>query len=118
MALIKCAECGNDYSEQAKACVHCGARNPNKTSAGTVIGYVIGLGAIIVGGFLAYGCMRLNTDPDAQASATERDAIAYCESEYARLKERQSMDPAALQLASDTCDMMKVDYRHKWNREP
>lgn len=28
MALIKCEECGNSYSSQAKNCVHCGAPTP------------------------------------------------------------------------------------------
>ena len=29
MALIKCPDCGQDYSDKAKACIHCGAPNPH-----------------------------------------------------------------------------------------
>jgi hypothetical protein len=32
MALIKCKDCGKEYSTDAKACVHCGANRPDEHS--------------------------------------------------------------------------------------
>lgn len=49
--MITCLECKNEYSEQAKACVHCGARNPMRMSTGGKFGMTI---LVLVGLFVAF----------------------------------------------------------------
>ncbi len=49
--MIKCLECGKEYSDQAARCVHCGARNPNKKRVGVqlaVLAAVVVIGVIVL----------------------------------------------------------------------
>lgn len=67
--VIACDECKKEYSEQAKACVHCGARNPNKMSAGGKFGVAI---LVIVGLFVAFlviGNLSYNSSGGAATGA-------------------------------------------------
>jgi hypothetical protein len=115
---MTCAECGREYSNQAAACVQCGARNPTRTSAGAVLGKIV---LVIVGLFVAFmvlGAILVANDPDADARNKDRDAINYCEDTYAQLKDDPRMTQGALGIAYGACEKMKEDYRAKWNREP
>lgn len=52
MALIKCPECGNDISDTAKNCVHCGVKIKKNNSVN--IKYIIIVAAIIIIGICAF----------------------------------------------------------------
>jgi len=59
MALVKCKECGEDVSTQAKACPKCGAKPPKKTSLFTWL--VLGL--------IIFGVYAANKTPSSVISA-------------------------------------------------
>jgi RNA polymerase subunit RPABC4/transcription elongation factor Spt4 len=44
MALRTCKECGKEYSNSAKSCPNCGAKNPNRI--------VVQIGGLIITGFV------------------------------------------------------------------
>lgn len=46
MALIECGECGNSYSDQINACIHCGASPQKKQGNGCF--YVVCIAAVLV----------------------------------------------------------------------
>lgn len=67
--MITCPECKKEYSEQAKACVHCGARNPKRMSAGGKFGVAI---LVLVGLFVAFlviGNLSYNASGGAATNA-------------------------------------------------
>lgn len=117
MALIQCKECSKEYSDQAATCVNCGAKNPNyRKPMGC-----FAITALIVGGlvvvFFGFGFILMQS-PGGQERSKERDAIYYCEDNYAKLKEAPGTSTAMLQIAYGACEKMKNDFRTKWNREP
>jgi hypothetical protein len=68
MALIKCKECGNEVSDTAKACPHCGANVPKSS------GYVAIIVIVIAGFFLLVTCSdkSKNTSSTALSSSGNR----------------------------------------------
>lgn len=49
MALINCSECGKEVSTKAEACPHCGAKQPQSTLVGSIVGVaLILIGALVV----------------------------------------------------------------------
>lgn len=69
--MITCAECKKEYSGQAKACVHCGARNPNKMSAGGKFGmFVLVFVLVLVGLFIALLVIGNLSSPTSNSSYT------------------------------------------------
>lgn len=107
--LITCAECHSEYSDQAKACVHCGAPTV-RTGGGSgrlVRALVIAAGLFIV--LVVFG--NLVYDPGRDAA--ER-AIAEC-----RKTEKDTLlDVNARRLARDTCDSLESNYEKKYGRTP
>ena len=65
--MITCAECKKEYSGQSKACVHCGARNPNKMSIGGKFGVLI---LIVAGFFIILFVIGNFSSPSASSSYT------------------------------------------------
>jgi hypothetical protein len=118
MAMIRCTECGKDFSDQAKACVHCGARNPSFASPGRWLGRIVMGGAILFVILLSYGCLLGAMDPESEARAKDRDVISYCEDQYQEMKDDPRLSKGARGIAYGACEKLKADYRQKWNREP
>ena len=117
MALIGCGECGKEISSEAPACPHCGAPNRAYVKPMGLFSKLL-IGAFVLTFlFLGFGCL-LASSPDGQARSKERDAIEYCESEYERLRENPGTTRGALEIAYGACEMMKREFREKWNREP
>jgi len=79
--VITCAECKKEYSDQAKACVHCGARNSNKMSAGGKFGVAILVIAGLFVAFLVLGNLSYNssggTATGAQMCSQSAEAAHY-----------------------------------------
>ena len=79
MAMKTCAECGKEFSDQARACVHCGAPNPRKAgpfagAAKLVAGIALGTFALV----FAYSAYLSGT-PEAKERREDRKAIEQCE---------------------------------------
>ena len=107
--LIACEECSKEYSDQAKTCIHCGARNPSKKTAGAKFGVFLLWAAGIFVALVVFG--NLVYDPDKDAA---QRAIAEC---------RKSKDDALLGrdarlLARKACDRMVADYRRQYGHSP
>jgi hypothetical protein len=117
MALIACNECSKEYSDQAPACIHCGAKNQGfKKQMGCLpILLLCAIGAIA---FVIVIGLFLSDTPEAKARMKDSDTIDFCESEYARMKEEPGTSTGALRMSYLTCEKMKEDFRAKWRSEP
>lgn len=72
MTMIKCAECGKDFSDQAKGCVHCGAPVPKKK---------YGWGTALIASFVVIACIS-GQDKSSTTSPklfNDMDALALCQ---------------------------------------
>lgn len=88
--LTTCSECGKQFSDQAPACVHCGAPNaayqkPIGGAAKFLIATVVAV-VVVLGGLMIIG-----SDPDVQQRVRDREAYEIC----AELAREQLEDPAA-----------------------
>jgi ribosomal protein L40E len=107
--MIKCPECEKDYSDQAKSCVHCGARNPTKMG-GCLKAATIGMALLALFlAFLLFGNLAVN--PEKQA---DRDAIDLCR----EAEQDQLLDLGARRLARQACDMMERRFTEKYGHNP
>lgn len=70
--------------------------------------------AIIV--FLGYGCY-LGSTPEGKDRAKLRHMFEYCKAEEEKAKEDPTTRGAS-DLAHQTCEKIKADYRQKWGRDP
>ena len=52
MAIIKCKECGNNISSEAKSCPKCGYNNKKNNKIFMILGVILVICIIIMGGFL------------------------------------------------------------------
>lgn len=89
MALVKCGECGNEVSTQAKACPKCGAVMPKPKKSVGPVGLLFGaivLGAIIMG--------FVNTERDK----TDRAAVEAAKTPEQRAAEKAASDKRTAQL--------------------
>lgn len=69
MALAKCRECGNQVSDEAKACPHCGVATPVQKPIG-----IFGIIMVGVVGLLAFqACSPPGNPSNAPAAATPSD---------------------------------------------
>lgn len=127
MALISCSECGNEVSDRAVSCPHCGAPNVKKLSSDQyttsssetvskkggiwiwVIGVPIGLLILIliIGAFAS-------TSPEAKQRSEERSKIAACWD----LQSKKSLDPSTARFTARLCEQMESDFRRKHNLKP
>lgn len=121
MALVNCFECRQPISDQAKTCVHCGARNAKYVAPDRPVLRVLGWGvlSVVVLGFalLAYGCQVAST-PEGQERIAERRAIETCEQAVTRAKDDPRTSRETYALLYDGCERMKAEYRQRWQREP
>lgn len=107
--LITCAECGKDYSDQAKACVHCGAKNPARMGGGLKAATIIMALVCVFLAFLLFG--NLAGDPEKQQA---RDAISECRESV----QDELLDLEARRLARSTCDMMEQRFEDRYGHAP
>jgi hypothetical protein len=107
--MITCPECKKEYSDQSKNCVHCGARNPNKMSAGGKIGVFL---LIVVGLFVAlliFGNMAY--DPEQHSAEL---AIEEC-----RKSENDALlSIEARRIARGACELLEQRYKDKYGHAP
>jgi len=68
--MITCQECKKEYSSEAKACVHCGARNPHRMSGAGKLGVGV---AVVVGLFVVFLIIGTLNSPTSGGSATTAD---------------------------------------------
>ena len=108
--MIKCTECGKEYSDQAKACVHCGARNP--TNSGGCLKAIIGLVVMVVVFAIFVIAMRAYTlDPQ---EVIDSEAIKECR----KVENDELLSIGARRLARDACDLMEQRYNDKYGHAP
>ena len=121
MALKTCPECGKEYSELAKAGVHCGAPNADNQvmsrSAWGMTGKVIGSVFLAAFLFLLYGCY-LSKTPEGRERSQARVSIDDCERRVARMKDDPRETQASRAFIYQHCVNQRVDYRRKWGRDP
>jgi len=125
VALVKCTECGNEVSDKAKTCVKCGAPMvKQQTDAGKMLG---GLGVLIVGALITWGCAsdnsaRNGSDAANQAQSCSKDdlqclgdkeivaAAIYCKDPIERL---------ATHIVKWTGGTFEMKFsRFRWTDEP
>lgn len=71
--MVKCRECGNDVSDKAKSCPHCGVVKPAPESKlGSYL--KLGLGAVLV--IAIVKCVNEREDRNSQASAEKQQIEA------------------------------------------
>ena len=73
--MINCTECGKAYSDQVKACIHCGARNPAHAGGGCLKA-VIGLVVMVVLFAIFVVAIRMYTFDPKEAS--DKEMIMAC----------------------------------------
>jgi hypothetical protein len=88
--MISCKECSKEYSNDAKACPNCGARNPNKWSAGTKFLAFIGVLVVLFIAFLAIGAMT----PDSVVRSSVATDLCSQSQEAAHYIAAKSASPA------------------------
>lgn len=79
MALFACSECGKSYSDQAAACVHCGARNPKYKSAGTR--FLIGVLILVCGIFILIGVIAAFDNPTPEQKLSRKGYALACKNQ-------------------------------------
>src|SRR5689334_14846068 len=104
MALTSCQECGNQISEEAKACPKCGFR-----PTWTKWWLRVPLAGIAL--FLLLGALVGNT-PEGREKA--RAAIDLCWSE----EKRKPLDPQSQRFVASTCEMMEREFTEKYHLSP
>ena len=107
--MINCPECGKEYSDQAKRCVHCGAQNPNKMGGCLMAATIAAALVCLFLAFLLFG--NLAGDPEKQAA---RDAISNCREP----ESDELLSIGARRLVRDTCDMMEQRFKSKYGHAP
>lgn len=111
MALIKCKECGNDVSTEAKACPKCGAKVvvPRATKPASTGAIVIAvLGTIAVVAVVITGreheqeraAAAANQTPAQKAANAKRDAQLQWAAQGAIELKKAMKDPTAFELTS------------------
>ena len=116
MALKTCHECGKEYSSEAKACIHCGARNESWTSPGMKVAAT--LFCIVFAGVILVGVLIANRPKEpaglAKAKSQARAALDECRSrqddELRELSERR--------FTRAMCDKMEADFRSNFGENP
>lgn len=109
--MINCKECGKAYSDQAKACIHCGARNPTHTGGGCLKA-IIGLVVMVVLFAVFVVAIRMYTFDPKEAS--EREMIMACRN----VQNDTANGIEARQTAREACDLMEQKYTAKYGHGP
>ena len=93
MALVQCPECHKEYSDQAKSCIHCGAKTlkqKNKTSTGKLLWAFLFL-------CVAIGMVQnAITPPEDPQVIADREAFSKAATACRMVFEKQAHDPASV----------------------
>ena len=109
--MINCMECGKAYSDQAKACIHCGARNPAHAGGGCLKA-IIGLVVMVVLFAIFVVAIRMYTlDPK---EASDKEMIMACRD----VQNDTANGIETRQTARAACDAMEQKYREKYGHGP
>lgn len=108
--MINCKECGKAYSDQAKACIHCGARNPTDTGGGCLKA-IIGLVVMVALFAIFVVAIRMYTFDPKEAS--EREMIMGC-----RDAENDARGIETRQTIRGACDSMEQKFTAKYGHGP
>lgn len=111
MALIACAECGNEVSTTAKSCPKCGAK-VKKPSTGEGK-WIAGALVLIVVLVFAFGAQNANS-PEAKEKWRQRGAIEMCWSE----QKRKSLGAGEQQFIAGACEKMEADFVRRYGSRP
>lgn len=111
MALTKCRECGNQISDQAVACPHCGAKPPKRTSTSTwVIGAVLGIPFI----YAMTTRVDLHNEPPPKPKPVIDHAASRAATHAVRLrKSMRNPDSFKLEAATILDDAKTVCYEYR-----
>ncbi len=116
MAMTKCKECGKEVSTSAKACPHCGVKNPG-VSAKDYIGGTIILIAIVWGLAKCTGGDDEKTVAPKQTEAPKQTAAEKAAADAACMKDLQCWGGKHNGAAGIYCDdyvEKLAKYSHKW----
>lgn len=106
MSLIKCRECGNDVSTEAKTCPKCGVKvkKPMSRTMKWVLGF---LGVSVVAGIIsskqqqdAFEQAKANQTPEQKVAEAKRDAQLQWAAMGAMQLKKTMKDPRAFDLTS------------------
>ena len=106
MALIECAECKKQISDQADACPGCGARRPKEAKSYAWLWTLL----ILFADFIWYSSVVRGKDPQVAQMRQDRAAYELC---LQTLKENPG-NP----IARGACVQMRTKFVAKYNREP
>lgn len=119
MALVDCKECGNQISDKAATCPHCGfafitaappvAPTPGKSSSIWWL-WVLAIPASV---FLALMVIAV-VDPSTGEKSDARSAIALCWDEQGR----KSNAPGVARFVAGACERMESDFRVRYGVSP
>lgn len=117
MALVKCKECGNQVSTDAKACPSCGAKPPKKTSMLTwiIAGFFAVSIAVSMSGGTGNGNKSLPPTPQVpQQNITSVSAPTPAAKPLTRLEEMAKRKPEDQRkvLAEELLDRVKTQNLH------
>ncbi|MCJ8032942.1 zinc-ribbon domain-containing protein [Staphylococcus aureus] len=138
MALINCAECGNQVSDKAATCPRCGApvivapaanvRIPPPARAVTFTPMTVG--AIVIAVVVVF-CLALfvrgfqqsdgawsQSQASADQQAKDRRAVRYCEDRYKEMNADRQYTPDMLQFHAQACRQLREDFQVRWGRAP
>lgn len=116
MALKTCHECGKQYSSEAKACIHCGARNGSHRGLGYYVSRFALVAGLLVVGFIAVGALLLSQVPPEQREAKRRDreAIELCREQ----QNDELSDLSTRRMIREACDKMASNFRATYGVDP
>lgn len=106
MALIKCKECGSQVSDEAKACPHCGAAPPKRTSTATMLVAALVVMFVVMG---IYDSVQRGNDASEAAAAEHKRLASLTPEQRAKEEKRKVVDAAnkakedQLNIARYTC---------------
>ncbi|HEL3748651.1 TPA: zinc ribbon domain-containing protein [Stenotrophomonas maltophilia] len=138
MALIECAECGNQVSDKAAACPRCGAPvNAAPTikahippparavtftpmTVGAIILAVVAVFslALFVRGFQRSNGAWSQSQDTANEQAKDRRTIEFCEERYKEMNADRQYTPDMLQFHAKACSQLREDFQTRWGRAP
>lgn len=116
MALKTCHECGKEYSSEAKACIHCGARNPSHRGMGYYASRLALVAGLLVVGFMALGGLLVSRVPpeEREAKYRDREAIEMCREQ----QNDELSDISTRRMIREACDKMASNFRATYGVDP
>lgn len=113
MALIRCKDCGKEFSSDAKSCIHCGAKAPKQASGCMPIALVMLVSALVLIAVLIYaGTAPGSSDYSRQSG--DRAAIEQCKKD----RDDELNLISTRRLLRDTCAQLEQRFRDKYGYSP